>query len=175
MSKNSPEWIDFTDTYWDHTYVKKKTLLTKNIRQAWYDASAGNTAFAVLSFLLTQRNAIGGVEVVDEAGFNRTLNTDMAILGPAIQALRSRKHAKMAEFDDLLFGSEYEFLMKQLQVDFPAPPISREEFDDISNQERWTKPPRQTRPRLARKTASAPMPPTEDPLKRAGKGRRQSS
>ncbi|ACA96042.1 MULTISPECIES: ATP-binding protein [Burkholderia cepacia complex] len=172
MSKNSPEWIDFTDTYWDHTYVKTKTRLTKSIRQAWYDASAGNTAFAVLSFLLTQRNAIGGVEIVDEAGFNRTLNTDMAILGPAIQALRSRKHAKMAEFDDLLFGSEYEFLMKQLQVDFPAPPISQEEFDDISNQERSTKPPHQTRPRVPRKAASSPMPPPEDPLKRAGKGRR---
>ena len=90
MARNSPQWEEFCDTYWDYTFVKTKTKLTKEILDAWYTASAGNTAFAALAFTLSQHNEIGGREIIDATAFQRTAATDMAFLGPAIAALLSK-------------------------------------------------------------------------------------
>jgi hypothetical protein len=180
MRRNSPEWIDFCDTHWDYTYVRNKSRLTDETRNAWYDASAGDTAFAVLAYLLTQRHAIGGVEIVDATGFRRVLNTDMAILAPAIQALRSRRSKLLAKFDDLLFGDAYQSLMKQLKVDFPASSASDEEFDDLINSEPKPKTKTENKPKTQRRatrprTQSTEAPsksilPVEDPLRGSRKG-----
>ncbi|WP_341318481.1 ATP-binding protein [Paraburkholderia sp. IMGN_8] len=131
MARNSPEWKEFCETKWDYMYVKHKKRLTDGIRNAWHDASAGDTAFAVLSYMLTQQNAIGGAEVVDEAGFRRTMATDMAILQPAIAALRTRNLAKLQRFDDLLWGKAYWDLMKQLKVGPPEQSTVEDEFDEL--------------------------------------------
>lgn len=103
MRRNDPQWLNLTEELWDYTYTKKKGRLTDDTRSAWYQASAGNPAFTALSFVLTQRNEIGGREVVDDVGFERTANTDMAILEPAVRALRSGNPKLLREFDDLLF------------------------------------------------------------------------
>lgn len=171
MRRKSAEWVDFCDTYWDYTYVSHKARLTDEIRNAWYDASAGDTAFAVLAYLLTQRNAIGGVEVVDATGFRRTVNTDMAILTPAIQALRSRRSNLLAKFDDLLFGDAYQSLMKQLKVDFPMSSTSNEEFDDLPHAKRTTQRRANQHPTQSAQVAPVSVLPVEDPLRGSRKVR----
>jgi hypothetical protein len=171
MKRDSEEWIDFTDTYWDHTYVRNKARLTNKIRDAWYNVSAGDTAFAVLAYLLTQRNAIGGVEVVNEAGFHQTFETDMAILAPAIRALLSRKTTDLVKFDDLLFGNEYESLMSQIKVDFPTSSNSNEEFDDIVNAKNTAKSRSKARSSSSKRNKVDLVLPTENPLQRTTKRR----
>jgi hypothetical protein len=133
MAKNSDVWKDFTTAYWDYTFTKKKKRLTDDIRNAWWDTSGGDTAFAVLAFMLTQQNAIGknGVEEVDEQGFRRTSATNMAILQPAIAALRSRKLANLQRFDDLLFGKGYFDLMGCLKVSKTEQAWEKSEFKDV--------------------------------------------
>ncbi|KWC20170.1 ATP-binding protein [Burkholderia ubonensis] len=171
MRRKGAEWIDFCDTYWDYMYVSHKTRLTDEIRNVWYDVSAGNTAFAVLAYLLTQRNAIGGVETVDATGFRRTLNTDMAILAPAIQALRSRRSNLLVKFDDLLFGDAYQSLMKQLKVDFPMSSTSDEEFDDLPYSKRTTHHRANPHPTQSSQVAPVSVLPVEDPLRGSRNGR----
>lgn len=131
MTRTDPQWHDFCDTYWAYSYVRNKGPLTKEILDAWYAASAGNTAFAALAFTLSQRNEIGGREVIDAAAFARTAATDMAFLQPAISALRSNDPKKMRAFDDLIFSPRYRALRKLLGAkEFESSPGSSGEFDD---------------------------------------------
>lgn len=165
MARNSPIWLDFCETYWEYMYVKRKKRLTEEIRNAWYDSSAGDTAFSVLSFMLTQENAIGNVEEVTAAGFRRTMATDMAILQPAIAALRSRKISELQRFDDLLFGKEYFDLMKPLKLQRPKQSTVTEEFDDVPAAENPDSEPRPTSSKKRkREETDDPGFPVEHPL-----------
>jgi hypothetical protein len=171
MAKNDPQWEDFCDTYWDYTFVKRKGKLDKTVRDAWHDASAGNTAFAALAFMLSQRNEIGEREIVDAASFRHTASTDMAFLQPAIAALRSGDPDKLRAFDDLIFSQRYCDLRKQLGSNDAQPRVSTvEEFDDLKiDSEVYGSKPR----RLKKLPSSAQMAfdgslPMEDPLAMCG-------
>lgn len=131
MTKNGLQWKDFCDTYWDYSFVRKKGPLDQSVRDAWHDASAGNTAFAALAFILAQRSEIGGREIIDAAAFARTAATDMAVLQPAISALRSRDPDELRTFDDLTFSLKHHHLRKLLgeQDKLPVDTTS-EEFED---------------------------------------------
>ena len=169
MARTDPQWLDFCETYWDYTYVKKKTPLTKEILDAWHAASAGNTAFAAVAFTLSQRNEIGGREIIDVAAFERTAATDMAFLQPAIAALRSNDPRKLRTFDDLIFSPRYRALRQLLGArdGLPANEVDPEvgkEFDDVPAMATPT-------PASARRTRQANAPiggpfelPEEDPL-----------
>jgi len=168
MRKRDPQWDDFCDTYWDYTYVKKKGPLDQKVRDAWYDVSAGNTAFAALAFLLAQRNEIGGREIVDEKAFARAAATDMAFLQPAIAAMRSGDPVKLRAFDDLLFSPKYRALRKALGVKEEKPESATlEEFDDLVDEEASTSQaatPGRSRPKKRATKASDDDLPMEDPL-----------
>ncbi|WP_321886443.1 ATP-binding protein [Paraburkholderia bannensis] len=131
MAKKSDIWKAFSEAYWDYTYTHKKNRLTSDIRDAWWDASGGDPAFAALAFLLTQQNAIGRAEEVDEQGFLRTRATNMAILQPAIEALRTRKVSVLRRFDDLLFGKGYFDLMGKLKITETKGLWNPGEFDEL--------------------------------------------
>lgn len=167
MSRTDPQWEDFCETYWDYTYVSKKVPLTKQILDAWHAASAGNTAFAALAFTLSQRNEIGGREVIDAAAFARTAATDMAFLQPAIAALRSNDPRKLRAFDDLIFSPRYRALRKLLGAKEEAPAKNAgDEFDDIPESDT---PATLKTKRLLKANAKAPIEvdlPEEDPLSR---------
>ena len=169
MARTDPQWEDFCETYWDYTYVKKKGSLTRETLDAWHKASAGNTAFAALAFVLSQRNEIGGREVIDAAAFERTAATDMAFLQPAIAALRSNDPRKLRAFDDLIFSPKYRELRRLLgakdeQMTNGKAKSVGDEFDDIAD----TSP---DAPAPAKRARKAPAPnvgpvdlPGEDPL-----------
>ncbi len=166
MARKDPMWQDFCETYWDYSYVRNKTPLTKEILDAWHYSSAGNTAFAALSFTLSQRNEIGGREIIDAAAFARTAATDMAFLQPAIAALRSNDPNKLRAFDDLIFSPKYTALRKLLGAKEPHSAVSHhEEFDDVDSN-----PDKDTKTTSKRKTSNKPSGgrhedlPKEDPL-----------
>lgn len=131
MKKDDLLWHDFCDTYWQYSFVKRKGVLTKEIRDAWHRVSAGNTAFAALAFLLAQRNEIGMREVVDVSSFERTATTDLAFLQPAISALHKGTPEALRAFDDLLFSPKYQALRRLMGVHEMDPPSNgRDAFED---------------------------------------------
>lgn len=169
MARTDPQWLEFCETYWDYTFVKKKTPLTRDILDAWHAASAGNTAFAALAFTLSQRNEIGGRELIDVAAFERTAAADMAFLQPAIAALRSKDPRKLRAFDDLLFSPRYHALRKLLGAkdgssanDAHSGP--GEEFDDVPDTAQRTAAPVQRARRATAPSAGPVELPMEDPL-----------
>jgi hypothetical protein len=169
MARSDPQWEDFCETYWDYSYVKKKTSLTKATLDAWHQASAGNTAFAALAFVLSQRNEIGGREVIDAAAFERTAATDMAFLQPAIAALRSNDPRKLRTFDDLIFSPRYRALRRLLgakdeQLVNGKGEGAGEEFDDVSSTPRPESGPAKRVRRGAALNAGPVDLPEEDPL-----------
>jgi len=164
MGKKDPQWLDFCEVYWDYTFVKRKEKLDDQTRDAWFSASGGNTAFAVLAFMLAQRNGIGGREIVDAAAFERVAATEMAILQPAISALLSGNPAHLRKFDDLIVGQQYSELRALLGVISPEPAQDDEEFEEC---EATSLPrARATAKRSPRGTSFSGLDlPMEDPLK----------
>lgn len=164
MAKNDPQWKVFCEIHWDYSYVKKKGRLDTSVLDAWHTASAGNTAFASLAFALSQRNEIGGREILDATAFERTMATDMALLQPAIAALRSGDPNKLRAFDDLLFSPQYQALRKLLGAN-DGPPVAApaaEEFEDVEVEAR-SRLPRKHRPKRSTESGHIDLP-YEDPL-----------
>lgn len=135
MRYGDPEFDAFCDIYWDYQFVKGPVRLDKEIRQAWYRAGAGNPAFTAMAFMLAQRNEIGGREVIDAAAFDRVAKIDMAILEPAIAALRTGKAALLRDFDDLLFKEGCTALRRMIawsDGDEPSA-VTRDEFPELDD------------------------------------------
>jgi hypothetical protein len=171
MAKNEPQWEGFCEVYWDYTFVKRKGKLDKAVRDAWHYASAGNTAFAVLAFMLSQRNEIGRSEIVDAEAFRQTAATDMAFLQPAIAALRTGDPDKLRAFDDLIFSEKYRDLRKQLGSSDAQPRVSHvEEFDDLERDDRvpTSRPRKIKKPTGSSQVAFDGRLPMEDPLAMCG-------
>lgn len=129
--KLDPLWQTFCETYWDYTFVNHKPRLDKDTMAVWHDLSAGNTAFAVSLFLLTQRHEIGRREIVDIDALKRTSSVDMAFLQPAISALRSGKEKQLSLFDDLLYGAKYRELQRLLGIEPEGEVPSQEEVPEF--------------------------------------------
>lgn len=181
MRYGDPEFDAFCDTYWDYLFVRNAPPLTDEIRQAWYRAGAGNPAFTALAFMLAQRNEIGGREVVDALAFDRVSQVDMAILEPAIAALRSGKASLLRDFDDLLFKDGCQALRRLIAwSDGDERPLGRgDEFPELSSIEQSPPEIRQTSksgkatPKRGAKSSATMAPessysdlPREDPLVR---------
>ncbi len=163
MKKDDGQWDLFCDRCWGYTFLKNKPALSKSIRDAWFGASAGNTAFVILAFMLSQRSEIGGCETLDAAAFERTAAKEMAFLQPANAALRSGKPGDLQQFDDLLFDDRFIELRRLLGLVEEPPSLTRDGFDGEHD-----------RGRDKRSTAKSLRPPadwhgnenlpTEDPL-----------
>ncbi|RYE44021.1 MAG: ATP-binding protein [Hyphomicrobiales bacterium] len=136
MTRGSIQWKNFTDAYWEFTFTKHKNPLTDVVRDAWYDACGGNSAFASLAFSLAQRDEIGGGrEYVDDLSFDRVLRHRMTFLRPAINALVSGDRNQLLNFDDLVIRKDYEHLLELSGVtEDPSEPGSEagdeQEFDE---------------------------------------------
>lgn len=139
MRKNSEQWKDFCDTYWKYSYVRNQTTLKKPILDAWWDASAGNTAFAAMAFMFAQQHAIGGREVVDELAFERASKVSMAVLQPALAALKSGKAAQLQKFDDLIFNAGFREIRNMLGIQSEAEDEPVKEFLDVEDEARRSK------------------------------------
>jgi hypothetical protein len=88
-----------------------------------------------MAFMLAQRNEIGGREVIDAAAFDRVAKIDMAILEPAIAALRTGKAALLRDFDDLLFKEGCTALRRMIawsDGDEPSA-VTRDEFPELDD------------------------------------------
>ena len=133
MQRGSETWRQFCETLWDYTYVQKKGKLSEAILDAWFDASAGNTAFAKLAFSLAQRNEIGGRECVDASSFEFVANNDLLFLKPAIRALLSNKASALVDFNDLFISRKYKELRALVGiVDEPVKAFKNTaEFDEV--------------------------------------------
>jgi hypothetical protein len=122
MSKGSVQWKAFCETLWKYTYTSTKPALTPAVVDAWYKASGGNAGFAVTAFRRAQRQAIIHDSELDEHTFEMVLNTDMAVLKPAIDALVSGRSEDIAVFEDLLTGPQAIALRAMIAPDIDLEP-----------------------------------------------------
>ncbi|WP_299537212.1 ATP-binding protein [uncultured Herbaspirillum sp.] len=135
MQKDGETWKQFCETLWDYTYVRQKVALSDKTRNAWYEASAGNTAFAKLAFMLAQRSEIGGRERIDASSFDAVANTDLLFLRPAIRSLLSNKASALVEFNDLFISRKYKELRSLFGIKNEKSRTfgSAEEFEELED------------------------------------------
>jgi len=124
------EWNQFTDKLWRLQWLKKSDVILSNrVRERWYDLSQGILDIAVKIFVLAQLRAIDhGIERITAPLLQTTYDEDLRPIHPMIDALRSGRADKIAQFSDLVIpdiDKKLLTLQSQLQQ-------RRAEFDEFS-------------------------------------------
>lgn len=98
------EWNQFTDKLWRLQWLKKSDIILSNrVRERWYDLSQGILDIAVKIFVLAQLRAIDhGIERITVPLLQTTYDEDLRPIHPMIDALRSGRADKIAQFSDLV-------------------------------------------------------------------------
>lgn len=98
------EWNQFTDKLWRLQWLKKSDIILSNrVRERWYDLSQGILDIAVKIFVLAQLRAIDhGIERITVPLLQTTYEEDLRPIHPMIDALRSGRADKIAQFSDLV-------------------------------------------------------------------------
>ena len=124
------EWNQFTDKLWRLQWLKKSDIILSNrVRERWYDLSQGILDIAVKIFVLAQLRAIDhGIERITVPLLQTTYEEDLRPIHPMIDALRSGRADKIAQFSDLVIPDiDKKLLTFQSQLQ-----QRRAEFDEFS-------------------------------------------
>jgi len=124
------EWNKFTNHLWKYQWLKKAELvLSEDIRECWYDLSQGIPDIVVKLFVLAQLRAIdSGLERITANLLQKTYDEDLKPIHPMIEALKSGRANRIAQFSDLVIPDiDKKLLTLQSQL-----PQRRAEFDEVS-------------------------------------------
>lgn len=124
------EWNIFTNHLWKYQWLRKADLkLSDDIQNCWYDLSQGILDIVVKLFVLAQLRAIdSGLERITIKVLQTTYEEDLRPIHPMIEALRSGRADKIAQFSDLIIPDiDKKLLTLQTQLQ-----QNKNEFDDIS-------------------------------------------
>jgi hypothetical protein len=107
-SAEDESWKFFMKKLWEYQWLKaskKKRRLTETLSNAFYDHCQGITFFAVAMFTLCQYRLILDEvehEVIDVDLLNDVANSELALLQPILQRIRSGELDALDRFDDEL-------------------------------------------------------------------------
>lgn len=102
MPKESEEWGFFLETLWDFQCLKENTILTDEIKNAFYDECQGITAVAVNLFILSQERALSeGKEKITVSILRTTAKEDLHMIKPMIKALRNNNMLEVMKYEDI--------------------------------------------------------------------------
>lgn len=101
-SWKSPVWSLLLEAVFAYQWVKRPIALSDGLKKLLWDLSQGITDVLVALVINAQDYAIRHkIETLDTKIFNHVYKTDLRLLHPALNALRSRNPKKLARFDDL--------------------------------------------------------------------------
>lgn len=124
------EWNIFTNHLWKYQWLRKADLkLSDDIQNCWYDLSQGILDIVVKLFVLAQLRAIdSGLERITIKVLQTTYEDDLRPIHPMIEALRSGRADRIAQFSDLIIPDiDKKLLTLQTQLQ-----QNKNEFDDIA-------------------------------------------
>lgn len=124
------EWNSFTDNLWKYQWLKKVDItLSDEIRERWYELSQGILDVVVKLFVLAQLRAIdSGIERITVKLLQTTYDEDLKPIHSMIEALKSGRADRIAQFSDLVVPDIDKKLL-QLQNKLGQ---ESAEFDEIS-------------------------------------------
>ena len=124
------EWNSFTDNLWKYQWLKKVDItLSDEIRERWYELSQGILDVVVKLFVLAQLRAIdSGIERITVKLLQTTYDEDLKPIHSMIEALKSGRADRIAQFSDLVVPDIDKKLL-QLQSKLGQ---ESAEFDEIS-------------------------------------------
>ena len=101
-SWKSPVWSLLLEAVFAYQWVKRPIALSDGLKKLLWDLSQGITDVLVALVINAQDYAIRHKsETLDTKIFNHVYKTDLRLLHPALNALRSRNPKKLTRFDDL--------------------------------------------------------------------------
>jgi hypothetical protein len=102
-SHNDEEWVKFAKRLWTYQWTQTPTELSEELLYTLYDLTQGVTDILVILFKLAQQRAmLDGTEAVNVECIRATYDEQLALLHPAINALRENTSRSLARFEDLL-------------------------------------------------------------------------
>lgn len=107
MTADSMEWNFFLECLWDFQCLKENTVLTDEIKRAFYDECQGITAVAVNLFILVQERALSeGKENITCNNIRMTAKEDLHMIQPMIKALRTNNEKEIRNYEDISINLE---------------------------------------------------------------------
>lgn len=107
MKEDSDEWNFFLETLWDFQGLKDKTILTDELKKAFYSECQGITAVAVNLFILAQERALSEEkEKLTCEILRTTAKEDLHMIQPMIKALRSNNEIEIMRYEDISINLE---------------------------------------------------------------------
>lgn len=97
------EWDDFVRRIWTYQWVRHPKDLDDEMLDTVFDLSQSIPDFVVLLFKLTQQRAmLDGTETLTPTLLKQTYDQALALLHPAINALRTNTTKSLSKYEDLL-------------------------------------------------------------------------
>lgn len=102
-SHNDAEWVRFVKRLWTYQWTQSPTQIDDELLYTLYDLTQGVTDILVILFKLAQQRAmLDGSEAVTIESIRATYEEQLALLHPAINALRRNTAESLTKFEDLL-------------------------------------------------------------------------
>ncbi|GGE80933.1 ATP-binding protein [Massilia psychrophila] len=102
-SKRVKEWDDFVQRIWTYQWVRHPKDPDDEMLDTVFDLSQSIPDFVVLLFKLAQQRAmLDGTETLTPALLKQTYDHALALLHPAINALRTNTTKSLSKYEDLL-------------------------------------------------------------------------
>lgn len=102
MPRESEEWNFFLETMWDFQCLQEESILSKEIKEAFYDECQGITSVAVNLYILAQERALAeGKEKISVKVIRDTAKEDLYMIQPMIKALRNNNYLEIEKYEDI--------------------------------------------------------------------------
>ncbi len=102
IEKNSPTWDLIINSIFNFAMVDKKCIKNDEVNDAFYNECQGIISIAVMLFLFTQNAAlISNKDKITPKLIREVARTDLILVKPMMEALRSGNPLEIARFDDL--------------------------------------------------------------------------
>lgn len=135
--KNNKEFNVFIKGIWKYQLLSKKTKLTKEIIEIFFEKTQGIADLVVKLFVNTQRRAINkGIEEITVDLIEKVWNSEFIMVTPMIEAIKSNNRVKKMVFEDI---QEVGFAKTNVEVRNKDKGVNYEETTQNLKQEKATR------------------------------------
>lgn len=132
--ENDDVWTMFAEAMWDIQYTQEHVILSKAMKDVFYDETQGIAFLAVTLYKLVQEDAIlSGRETFDEDDVRRVASECLSLTEPMKEALKTGNEIDLKRYEDIHSFSYRDYMMSHtVSKDASDVAVNKEEKHFIS-------------------------------------------
>lgn len=136
--KKDDDWDLLIESLWEYQWIQKRTSLTEELNQTFYEESQGIVDIAVKLFALAQGRAIEtGAEMITPAAIKQVAKDDLKLVQPMLKALKDGRTSELEKYADIMPMDIEEYLvMRESKIDLRATIQKKKELQAQKRQDK---------------------------------------